>query len=270
MQMTIATPRMQVWRIDEKFENTPHLHEDQFQVSIPLYGACAFTHENVTYDLTAGEALVQYPQDRHSFTIEEGSGILIVQVDRGSLNRIGAGAPVELSFRQSVDPRQALDHFRSWSGEMFSRDRLDTLAVDELETRILRFLHRELRGSHMNGGNEAPIWSGAEGQERHLARVLAHIREHFAEPLRIDELAAIALQSRFHFIRSFKAFTGLSPYQYVLRTRIEDAKRRLAETDSTVTDIGLETGFSSPSQFYRAFFKASGMTPEQFRVRGGR
>lgn len=268
MQLQIHTRHIHAWRIEEEFENTPHLHENQFQITIPLYGKCHFTHEHSGYELTAGQCLVQHPQDRHSFRLGPESGVMILQVERDGMNRLSSRGETELAFRQSIDPAQAVAGFREWYGALFSQDRFDRLAEEETEARVLFFLFRHLRGSHADEGPRSPIWSDAAAEEPHLARAIAHIRAHYAEPLGIDELAAIAMQSRYHFIRSFKAFTGMSPYQYVLKLRIEHAKERLLASSLSVTEIALESGFSGASQFYRAFGKAVGMAPERFRSGG--
>lgn len=265
MQLQIQTPRIHAWRIEEAFENVPHLHEDQFQITIPLYGKCHFTHENSFYELSAGECLVQHPQDRHSFSLPSDSGVMILQVGRDSMNQLSSRGETELAFRQRIDPALALEGFREWYGGMLSQERFDPLATEEMESRVLFFLFRHLRGSHADFGAQAPIWSAIAAEEQPMARVLAYIQTRYADPLGIDELAAVALQSRYHFIRSFKTYTGLSPYQYVLRLRIEHAKRALLASDLSVTEIGLDAGFASASQFYRAFAKAVGVSPEQFR-----
>lgn len=270
MQLTVKTPRIMAWRIEEEFANTPHLHEDQFQITIPLYGKCFFTQENRTYDLSSGECLVQYPQDRHSFYLGADSGVMILQVDRAGMDMLSARGPAEPAFRQRIDPALALEGFRSWYGALLAGERIDRLATEEIESKILFFLYRHLEGSHSSPGAQAPIWAEVASADRPLARVLSYIREHYAEPLGVDELAAIAMQSRFHFIRSFKTHTGTSPYQYVLRIRVEAAKGLLLHTRMTVTDVALQAGFASVSQFHRAFAKTAGMTPEQFRAAAGK
>lgn len=105
----------------------------------------------------------------------------------------------------------------------------------------------------------------AAAADLHLKRAVEYAHAHYRDQLDVDTLAAVALQSRFHFIRSFRTMTGLTPYQYVLRLRVEEAKAQLSRTAHTVADISCSLGFSSASQFYRAFAKATGLTPEQYR-----
>ena len=68
-----------------------------------------------------------------------------------------------------------------------------------------------------------------------------------------------------YFARSFKATTGRSPYQFVSRMRLE-LERMLADCDRPMSDIALSTGFSSQSNFSRAFRDVMGMTPGEYRA----
>ena len=71
--------------------------------------------------------------------------------------------------------------------------------------------------------------------------------------------------SRYHFSRVFKESMGLSPINYIVRQRIERAKKLLAETDLPIADIALQAGFSGQSHFTTFFRKLVGLTPRSFR-----
>jgi AraC-like DNA-binding protein len=96
-----------------------------------------------------------------------------------------------------------------------------------------------------------------------------YIHDHYKEQLSLDELAALAGVSKYHFVRQFKARTGNTPYQYVLSLRIAEAKRLLGAGRTSVTGICFDLGFASLSSFYRMFGRATGMTPEQYRKETG-
>lgn len=82
-----------------------------------------------------------------------------------------------------------------------------------------------------------------------LQQVLDYIHEHLNQDLSIPELASVALMSQHHFCRLFKQSMGLSPYQYVIRCRIEAAKRLLAKRELLIAQISHRLGFASHSQF---------------------
>jgi len=99
-----------------------------------------------------------------------------------------------------------------------------------------------------------------------LRRVLDLVEDRFANEIGLDELAAEACLSSFHFSRLFQKATGLSPHRYVAERRVREAKARLAEGRLSLVEIALETGFGSQGNFNRIFRKHTGRTPGQFRI----
>ena len=76
----------------------------------------------------------------------------------------------------------------------------------------------------------------------------------------------MARMSPYHFLRSFKATTGVTPHQWLLRARLRQAAGRLATTRAPVTDIALEVGFEDLSNFTRTFHAEFGASPRQYRL----
>lgn len=100
-----------------------------------------------------------------------------------------------------------------------------------------------------------------------LRRVHDYIGAHLGEAIGLADLARQAGLSEYHFCRCFKWETGLSPYQYVLRCRIEHACALLAAKDEPpLQEIAFSCGFGDPVQFSRQFKKATGMTPSACRA----
>ena len=100
-----------------------------------------------------------------------------------------------------------------------------------------------------------------------LRRIAEHIDRNLDGPLSLQELSALAGLSVFHFARTFKERTGLSPHQYVLRRRVERAKELLLDSRASLAEIALRCGFSHQSHFTRAFHQLSGITPTRWRER---
>ena len=91
---------------------------------------------------------------------------------------------------------------------------------------------------------------------------------HFAEPLDVAAVAAIAHTSEAHFSRTFKATFGESPHRYLQRRRVERAMFLLRSTDRSVTAICLDVGFGSLGTFSRTFRDIVGESPSTYRARG--
>lgn len=95
--------------------------------------------------------------------------------------------------------------------------------------------------------------------------VCRYIDEHFAEDLNLDDVAAMAGFSKFHFSRLFKQFTNISFYKYVNQQRISYAEQLLVNPDISVTQVAIQSGFSSSSSFIRMFKQFKNCTPTDFR-----
>lgn len=102
---------------------------------------------------------------------------------------------------------------------------------------------------------------------KRLSRVLDFIERHVGEDIGLSDLAAAAHLSPFHFARSFKASTGQSPLRYLADRRLDLAKSLIAEGEIPLAEIALICNFSSQANFTRAFTRAMGMSPGQYRTR---
>ena len=101
--------------------------------------------------------------------------------------------------------------------------------------------------------------------ETRLLRVLDHIDTHLAETLDLEDLAAIACFSPFHFHRIFRGMTGEPLAGYIRRRRLERAAEKLLESDISITDLAFETGFESAEGFTRAYKARFGLSPSEYR-----
>ena len=98
-----------------------------------------------------------------------------------------------------------------------------------------------------------------------LRAVLEYIEEHLSAGPTLNELAAVAHLSAYHFARQFRAATGLPPHQYVILRRVERAKQFLqAGTGLPLAEVAALVGFSDQSQFTQHFKRLVGVTPRQF------
>ena len=100
---------------------------------------------------------------------------------------------------------------------------------------------------------------------RRLCRASDLLRASHDRPLSIREAAAAAGMSPFHFIRRFRALFGETPHQFRIRARLDRAKRLLASSDCSVTDVCMEVGFTSLGSFSDQFARRVGVAPSVYR-----
>ncbi|HEX6834811.1 MAG TPA: AraC family transcriptional regulator, partial [Rudaea sp.] len=108
--------------------------------------------------------------------------------------------------------------------------------------------------------NEARTPRAAPGDER-LDVARRAIEQRYYTPLSCDALARLAGMTKFNFIHAFTAAFGVSPYQYLIRTRVEHARQMLALTDQPLRLIAASVGFRSASSLARAFKRFAGASP---------
>jgi AraC family transcriptional regulator len=92
-----------------------------------------------------------------------------------------------------------------------------------------------------------------------------YIEANLKNPITLSDLAAQIGLSEYHFCRAFKRTTGISPYQYLLKKRIQYACECLFQKDSSILDIALSSGFGDSMQFSKHFKKVMGVTPTFYR-----
>ncbi|RXZ79369.1 AraC family transcriptional regulator [Paenibacillaceae bacterium] len=96
---------------------------------------------------------------------------------------------------------------------------------------------------------------------RLLRQAIDYIEDQLHTALQIDDIAKVALSSKYHFQRMFHALTGFTVTEYVRNRRLTLAAEELAGTDSKVISVALKYGYESPEAFAKAFQRMHGVTP---------
>jgi AraC family transcriptional regulator len=137
------------------------------------------------------------------------------------------------------------------SGRLYAESLIQTLAF------------HLVRHYTVNGRQAQTFNGGLPGHRLRRAKEFMH--EHLEDELTLDEIAEAVGLSPFHFARAFKRTTGLTPQQYLWQTRIEHAKRLLADAELPLIEVSARTGFKNQSHFTTLFRKFTAMTPRAYR-----
>ena len=193
---------------------------------------------------------------------------LHIYLEPGLVERVAAEAFGLDPARLTVPPLDALDlpHLRAAMGavdaELTSGGAGGRLAAESLANVLAVHLIR-----HILAPRRPECRRDGVLPRGRLSSVVEYIEEQLEAGPTLEQMAAIARISPYHFARQFKAATGLPPYQYVIMRRVERAKQLLqAGTDLSLAEVAAHAGFSDQSQFSHHFKRAVGVTPGQFRT----
>ncbi|MDX2070050.1 MAG: AraC family transcriptional regulator [Haliscomenobacter sp.] len=104
-------------------------------------------------------------------------------------------------------------------------------------------------------------------QEVIFEQIKIYLGQHVKDKICLDELCTRFNCDKFNLLRQFKQYTGLSPINYLITLRIQNAKELMTSTDLPLVQIALESGFYDQSHFSNCFVKFVGLTPGEYRRR---
>jgi len=210
------------------------------------------------FELVAGSVLVGYPGDEFICTHDHVCGdeclsffltpeLVDTIGDRPEAWRVGAAPPLpELMVLGEL--AQAAADGRSDLG----LDEIGQIFAD-------RFVEV------ISGRTHQPAPAKPRDRRRAVETAL-WIDAHSHRQIDLDAAAAQAELSPFHFLRLFSGVLGVTPHQYLLRSRLRHAARLLADDERPVTDVAYDVGFGDLSNFVRTFHRAAGVSPRKFRA----
>ena len=114
-------------------------------------------------------------------------------------------------------------------------------------------------------GRARKAGAGSPRDRRRAVETALWIDAHSHRQIDLEDAAGQAGISPFHFLRLFSSVLGVTPHQYLVRSRLRHAARLLADDDSPITDVAYDVGFGDLSNFVRTFHRAAGVSPRRFR-----
>ena len=210
-----------------------------------------------TFELVAGSILVGHPGDEYICTHDHVCGdeclsfflspeLVEMIGDRTEIWRVGAAPPLpELMVLGELAQAAA--------------DGRSDIGLDEVgQLFASRFVEV------VSGRSREPLPAKARDRRRAVETAL-WIDANSHQQIDLERAAAEAGISPFHFLRLFANVLGVTPHQYLLRSRLRHAARLLADDGLPITEIAYDVGFGDLSNFVRTFHRAAGVSPRRFR-----
>jgi AraC-like DNA-binding protein len=238
---------------DKPFVERYHCHS----VSYVRKGSFGCQTRGQSFELVAGSILVGHPGDEYLCTHDHVCGdeclsffltpeLVETIGDRTEVWRIGAAPPLpELMVLGELAQAAA--------------DGRSDIGLDEVgQLFASRFVEV------VSGRRQEPVASAARDRRRAVETAL-WIDANSHRQIDLEQAAGQADISPFHFLRLFSSVLGVTPHQYLVRSRLRHAARLLADDDISVTDVAYDVGFGDLSNFVRTFHRAAGVSPRKFR-----
>ncbi len=237
-------------------------HHTSFQLAYVRRGSFGYRHRGSHRELVVGSLLVGHPGDEFTCTHEHhgrGDACLSIALEQEAIDELGGRA--DLWKKGALPPLAALiapgeNAQASASGE-------GSASLEECALALAaRFVE-------LASGSERRTPEASPCDRRRAVIATQFIEAHAHEPLGLERVAREVGLSTYHFLRIFSRVLGVTPHQYLLRTRLRSAARLLREREGTVTEVALRVGFADLSNFVRTFHRTFGTPPGRFRESRG-
>jgi AraC-like DNA-binding protein len=228
-----------------------------YSISYVRKGSFGCRTRGRSFELVAGSILVGHPGDEYTCTHDHACGdeclsffldpeLVEAIGDRTDVWRVGAAPPLpELMVLGELAQATA--------------DGRSDIGLDEVGQ---LFANRFVEV--VSGRPRAQVTAAARDSRRAVETAL-WIDAHSHRQIDLDDAAGQAGISPFHFLRLFASVLGVTPHQYLVRSRLRHAARRLTDDTCSITDIAYDVGFGDLSNFVRTFHRAAGVSPRRFR-----
>lgn len=261
------------WYNDTMTFYEPHWHS-AFEMIMPVEGSYLVTIGQQTFELTPGDIFLIPSGELHSLKAPSRGGRFIFLFEFDMIWQIKGSAYLAsclsspLLINRSTCPsiyEEELYLFTQLCQDYLQEDSLRDVSIyAKLLTLFLNYGRQRL-----NADSSEAIPQPSHASQKNYAEkfnaVFAYLDRHFAEDLTLETVAAVAGFSKFHFSRTFKQLSGYNFYDYLCHRRIKSAEMMLMQPGLSISQIALQSGFSSIATFNRTFKKLKGCTPTQYR-----
>ena len=244
-------------------------HHTECEISVFLAGRGTYRVGDVSYEFQAGNVFLFGSNEAHCITeIYEDMDVLNLHFESKllwehteSVELLNIFAARSKGFcHRFEDPDGVLRRkLLELEREITEQNTCCALTAKYLLFSILVHMIR-----HYDCINPARAINSSSSTTKSLKKTLQYINENLGNRLTLKELADVACMTPTYFSSVFKKFNGVSPWEYITIKRVERAIDMLKTTDMTKLEIAEQCGFSSSSNFYKAFVHITGKKPNDF------
>lgn len=263
---------MRIWFNEQNQDFAAHWH-NALEIIMPIENYYDVDACGQHYHIQPEEILIIPAGEMHTLYAPETGQRFIFQFDVSMISYINGYSVFESLMPACLHiTRSSCPHIYSavrqlllkMTDEYFGSAEFRELAIHSSLTRLLVIVGRD----RLNG---ATVFSNTRiyKQKEYIQKfksVITYIDKHYTENLSLDMVASYSGFSKYHFTRLFKQYTNFTYYEYLVFRRLKTAEELLTQPNLSVTEIALQSGFSSISSFNRIFKQKKGCTPSEYRA----
>ena len=280
MQASFSSLRQQEYHSDDMvrlYENTQTDHypahwNNAFEIIVPVENIYTVRVGNITYTIAEDEVLIIPAGTVHELIAPPTGKRYIIMADQSLFYSVPGLAAVQHYFYPCIHLRQFSDRevlvmvrtfIESIVQVIREKDYFSHVTSCLTVSQMFVYIARKL----MEGKTDVEAKS-INRQHRTMTLFLeacSYISEHCADKLSLADVAAYIGYSKYHFARMFKAYAGMSFYDFFMRQRILLCEQLLRDPSLPITEVALRSGFGSITTFNRTFKQFENMTPREYR-----
>ncbi len=264
---------VRVWLNDMDVPFDTHWH-NALEIIMPMEGYYDAIIKDTTYHVAPGEFLIIPPRELHTLPTPHGGSRFIFLIDITPLGNIKGFSGIQSLLMHPVYFTQ--DHFPAIYNEIYHQ----LLQIRNIYYNMNEYAELTVYSLFINimvkiavaKNNMTDIFPNVrlykqKEYKQKFTALLEYINAHYTEELDLEQVATEIGFSKFHFSRLFKQYTGFTFCDYVNYCRLRAAEELLAQPDSSITEIALQSGFPSISTFNRLFKQHKGCSPSEYRAK---
>ncbi len=238
-----------------------HIHSG-YEIFILIKGNATFMVEGTSYALRPEDIIITRSDEMHEIVYNTNAEYerIVIHLEDAFFENYDCVHYTEIFKKRKSGQNNLLDRDSAKSSELF-----ETLARLEKYIELKNDKNRAvIKSAMIELLHQLNDFKTAEGliQNEAVKSVIEYINENISENLALDLLAEKFFISKYHLCRSFKKHTGFTVTQYITFRRIMKTKE-LHASGKNLSDASMEAGFSSYSNFYKAFVKETGHAPSE-------
>jgi len=221
---------------------------------------------NHTYKPQKGSLLVIQPWEEvygiPDYSKKKYEKYIHIAVEKSFFQRIAkaaGGDKFEFKRIQNVYSKQLLDLIGNFQRELMDYDESYPLMLESICIQIVFQLLRDINSE------PAANKSRLSKDNKYINKAIQYMQEYYNSDISINDICKLIYLSPCHFKRVFKDYTGQTPYQHLMKIRLEKAKEILSEKEYSMEEVAKLCGFVNSKHFSTVFKRNTGMSPSEYR-----